>query len=76
MSHTESNHATLSEQFNKDEERVNWHDETLWFIRQKRDKAAWSLGTEWEPLREQASQIKTHTLSNLSQYLVAFEKAA
>ena len=76
MSHTEGNHATLSEQFNKDEERVNWHDETLWFIRQKRDKAAWSLGTEWEPLREQASQIKTHTLSNLNQYLVAFEKAA
>jgi L-lactate dehydrogenase complex protein LldF len=69
-------HATLSEKFNKDEERVNWHDETLWWIRQKRDKAAWSLGEEWEPLRESASQIKNHTLSNLHDYLEQFEKAA
>ena len=51
--------------FNKDEARVDWHDETLWWIRQKRDKAAWSIGEEWEPLRETASQIKDHTLSNL-----------
>jgi L-lactate dehydrogenase complex protein LldF len=70
------NHATLAEKFNRDEARVNWHDETLWFIRQKRDKAAWLLGGEWEPLRELASGIKAHTLSNLSDYLIEFEKAA
>ena len=69
-------HAALAEKFNRDEERVNWHDETLWWIRQKRDKAAWSLGEEWEPLREQASGIKAHTLSNLSEYLIQFEAAA
>ncbi|WP_121356630.1 lactate utilization protein B [Flavisolibacter nicotianae] len=71
-----TDHATLAEKFNRDEARVNWHDETLWFIRQKRDRAAWSLGNEWEPLRETASAIKAHTLSNLSDYLQQFEKAA
>jgi L-lactate dehydrogenase complex protein LldF len=76
MQHEVKDHAVLSEKFNKDEDRVDWHDETLWWIRQKRDKSAWSLGEEWEQLREQASQIKSHTLSNLHQYLIDFEKAA
>lgn len=71
-----NDHATLAERFNRDEARVNWHDETLWWIRQKRDKAAWSLEAEWEPLREMASGIKAHTLSNLSGYLTEFEKNA
>lgn len=71
-----TDHATLAAKFNRDEKRVNWHDETLWWVRQKRDKAAWSLGEEWEPLRERASQTKAHTLSNLSAYLEQFEKAA
>ena len=44
------NHATLSKTFNKDEARVNWHDETLWFVRQKRDKAALGL-PEWKLLK-------------------------
>ncbi len=69
-------HAVLAEKFNRDEARVTWHDETLWWIRQKRDKAAWSLGEEWEPLREAASGIKAHTLANLSTYLEQFEAAA
>src|SRR5215831_17181030 len=68
-------HATLSEQFNKDEARVNWHDETLWWIRLKRDKAAHNI-PEWEQLRETASQIKNNVLSNLSEYLVQFEEQA
>lgn len=69
------NHAKLSEAFKADEPRVDWHDETLWFIRQKRDKAANSI-PEWEYLRELGSQIKNHTLSNLDQYLIEFEKNA
>ena len=68
-------HPQLAERFNKDEARVNWHDETLWWIRQKRDKAAWSL-PEWEQLRDTASQIKNNVLSNLSEYLVQFETEA
>jgi L-lactate dehydrogenase complex protein LldF len=68
-------HAELSEQFNADEARVNWHDETLWWVRQKRDKSAWQL-PEWEQLRDTASQIKQHVLSNLHDYLVQFEQNA
>jgi len=70
-----SDHATLAGKFNRDEDRVNWHDETLWFIREKRDKAAWQL-PEWEQLRELASQIKNNVLGNLHAYLLLFEKNA
>ena len=68
-------HAELSDVFNKDEGRVNWHDETLWFVRAKRDKAAHNI-PEWEDLRENASRIKDNVLSNLSQYLLSFEEQA
>jgi L-lactate dehydrogenase complex protein LldF len=68
-------HADLAERFNKDEDRVNWHDKTLWFVREKRDKAAWQL-PEWEKLRETASQIKHNVLGNLHDYLLTFEKNA
>ena len=75
MSHATQDHATLSKTFNIDEARVNWHDETLWFVRQKRDKAAFQL-PEWELLRETASQIKNNVLSNLHDYLLQFEANA
>lgn len=68
-------HPELSQRFNKDEARVNWHDETLWWIRQKRDKAANNF-SEWEQLRETASQIKDNVLSNLDHYLMEFERQA
>ena len=72
---TTKDHAELADEFNKDEERVNWHDETLWWIRAKRDKAAHKL-PEWEELREAASNIKNNVLSNLHDYLLQFEKNA
>ena len=68
-------HAELAEIFNKDVDRVDWHDETLWWIRTKRDIAVHKL-PEWEQLREAASQIKFNVLSNLSQYLKQFEENA
>ena len=69
------NHASLSQQFNTDPARVDWHNETLWLIRQKRDKAATAL-PEWEALREEASQIKLHTLAHLADYLEQLEQQA
>lgn len=75
MSTTNAKHPELAAAFNKDADRVGWHDETLWWVRQKRDKAAWTL-PEWEQLRETASKIKFNTLSNLSEYLAEFEKNA
>ena len=68
-------HAHAAETFIKDESRTDWHDETLWFVRAKRDKAAHGI-PEWELLRDWASQIKDHTLSNLDTYLIEFEKKA
>ncbi|MEY4929831.1 MAG: hypothetical protein RI909_555 [Bacteroidota bacterium] len=75
MSPQNKTHAELADSFNRDVERVNWHDKTLWFVREKRDKAAHQLA-EWEQLREAASQIKNNVLSNLHDYLVEFEKNA
>lgn len=68
-------HAALAEQFNKNEARVDWHDETLWWVRQKRDRMAWTV-PEWEQLREAASQIKHNVLGNLHNYLLEFETKA
>ena len=51
-------HPALSERFNADEPRVDWHDATLWWIREKRDKAAHTLYEDWESLRNAASAIK------------------
>jgi L-lactate dehydrogenase complex protein LldF len=68
-------HSEASTLFNKDEKRVDWHDETLWFVREKRDKAAFQIA-EWETLRETASQIKNNVLSNISNYLIEFETNA
>ncbi len=68
-------HAVEAERFNRDETRVNWHDEALWFVREKRDKAAAQV-QRWEELRDVASAIKAHTMSRLDEYLVQFEQAA
>lgn len=75
MTATHKDHAELATAFNKDEARVDWHDETLWFVRTKRDRAAHVL-PEWEELRETASQIKNNVLSNLHNYLTSFEAKA
>ena len=68
-------HSKASEVFNQDKERVGWHDETLWFVRSKRDKAAHNI-PDWELLRTTASNIKHNVLSNMHDYLVEFEKNA
>ncbi|WPU92650.1 lactate utilization protein B [Mucilaginibacter sabulilitoris] len=72
---TGKSHPELAADFNKDEPRVDWHDETLWWVRAKRDIAAHKL-PEWELLRETASQIKHNVLSNLYTYLQQFEANA
>jgi L-lactate dehydrogenase complex protein LldF len=68
-------HSEAAAIFNQDEKRVDWHDETLWFVREKRDKAAFQI-PEWEVLRETASQIKNNVLSNINNYLIEFEANA
>lgn len=72
---TKVDHPRRAAQFTADEPRTHWHDQALWFVRQKRDKMAQSL-PEWETLRERASAIKAHTISRLADYLEQFEAEA
>lgn len=51
------------------------HDRCLWDARMRRDRAAKEI-PEWEEMRETASLIKLHTLSNLAYYLKIFEENA
>ena len=69
------NHPQNAKEFLKNTDRAKWHDETLWMVRKKRDLSREKI-PEWEDLRELASRIKGHTLSNLDQYLVKFEERA
>jgi L-lactate dehydrogenase complex protein LldF len=75
MSLNKKDHADLADEFNRDEPRVDWHDQTLWWVRQKRDKAAGQV-PDWENLRDTASRIKDNVLSRLHDYLRQFETAA
>src|SRR3984957_2655055 len=75
MSTNHKDHSALAAAFNKDEPRVEWHDQTLWWVRKKRDIAAGKV-PDWEVLRDTASRIKDNVLSNFSSYLRQFEEAA
>ncbi len=68
-------HAAEAAAFVQNTDRTNWHDETLWYVRAKRDRASMDV-PEWEILRDLASGIKAHTLAHLDTYLEAFERAA
>jgi L-lactate dehydrogenase complex protein LldF len=68
-------HATSAEKFLNDRSRSQWHDDTLWFVREKRDQASRTI-PEWEALREAASRIKDDVLANLDEYLIQFEEQA
>lgn len=70
-----SSHSLNAQKFVSNDERMHWHDEALWFVREKRDRASKSI-PEWEKLREYASQIKSHTMANLDKYLLQFEENA
>jgi L-lactate dehydrogenase complex protein LldF len=68
-------HARLTAEFLKDAARARWHDQSLWYVREKRDRMARSV-PDWEALRETAHAIKRHALANLPRYLEEFERNA
>ncbi|PHS15824.1 MAG: 4Fe-4S ferredoxin [Blastopirellula sp.] len=74
MSSTQD-HPAKAKAFVANNERAHWHDKALWFVREKRDRMANSL-PEWETLREVASEIKSHTIGKLADYLEQFEENA
>ena len=70
-----SSHSINAAKFVANDERMHWHDQALWFVKEKRDNASKSI-PEWENVREYASCIKSHTMANLDKYLLEFEKNA
>lgn len=60
-----------AETFLRDRERVKWHDQAVWHLRQKRDLAADEV-PDWEALRTHAAAIKGHVLDNLPELLARF----
>ena len=70
-----TSHSKAADEFLNKRKYADWHDDTFWSVRRKRDRMAAGL-PEWERLREAASKIKDHTLSRLGDYLERFAEAA
>ena len=70
-----SEHPEKAAAFVANDARLQWHDQALWFVREKRDRASIVI-PEWEELRSRAADIKAHTLSRLADYLEEFERKA
>ena len=68
-------HAQRAAAFLADEARTDWHDESLWHVRSKRDGSIAGIA-DWEALRQLGSDIKDNVLSNLDRYLEEFEERA
>lgn len=68
-------HTEAANRFIANKEQETWHNETLWFVREKRDKMAMDV-PEWEELRELSSKIKMHTITHLDKYAEEFTKNA
>ena len=72
---SDTDHASAAEVFVADAARTTWHDESLWFVRQKRDLAVAQV-PEWEALRDRASAIKDRALDRLDELLDMLEARA
>lgn len=68
-------HTKAADRFIANKAQETWHNQTLHFVRDKRDKVAMQL-PEWEELRDTAHQIKMHTITHLDQYLAEFSTQA
>jgi L-lactate dehydrogenase complex protein LldF len=68
-------HPEAAARFVADDRRAHWHDQALWWLRQKRDLASATV-PDWEQLREAAARIKAHTLGRLADYVEEFERNA
>ncbi len=68
-------HAREARAFVADQEHTKWHNEAVAYLRTKRDLSVQKV-SDWEQLRQQASDIKEHVLSHLGSYLHQFEAAA
>ncbi len=70
-----TSHSKAAKKFLENQKYADWHDNTFWGVRVKRDSMAHQL-PEWERLREMSSEIKRHSLSHIDEYLEQFATAA
>lgn len=70
-----SKHSKEGKKFLSDKSKASWHDDTLWGVRKKRDRAV-NMIDDWEVLRERASSVKERVLDNLEEYILQFENSA
>lgn len=68
-------HSRAAAGFLKDGTHAQWHDDTLWMVRQKRDRMSRRL-QEWEHLRDAACALKMYSNSHLPELLAQFEHNA
>ncbi len=68
-------HSKAAARFIANREQEQWHNETLWFVREKRDNMSKAV-PEWEQLRDLAHRIKMHTVTHLDKYLPQFAEKA
>jgi L-lactate dehydrogenase complex protein LldF len=68
-------HPERAAAFAGNEARARWHDQALWFVREKRDRAA-GLVPDWEKLRDAAAAIRAHARGRLADLLEEFERNA
>lgn len=68
-------HAEAAKRFISNKKGETWHNETLWFVRVKRDRVAKDV-PEWEALRDLSSKIKLHTITHLDKYAEQFAQNA
>ncbi|MEO0733425.1 MAG: lactate utilization protein B [Bacteroidota bacterium] len=68
-------HATRAAAFLQDDARTDWHNQSLWHVRAKRDKLVHGI-PDWEAIRQLGSEIKDNVLSNLDDYLEQFTTRA
>ncbi|MGL4666661.1 MAG: lactate utilization protein B [Saezia sp.] len=68
-------HSEAADNFIANRAQEEWHNQTLWFVREKRDRMAMNV-PEWENLRDMASKIKMHTASHLDEYVKQFAENA
>lgn len=68
-------HSIAATKFLQNKKQEEWQDETLWQVREKRDRMSKQL-PEWEQLRDMARDIKQYSNSHLHELLQEFEQHA
>lgn len=68
-------HSIAAAKFLENKSFAKWQDETLWIVREKRDRMSKQV-PEWEQLRDMACAIKLYSNSHLGELLTEFERNA